>query len=89
MDLVDYDNNHSGQIKELHLKMRDHTDKNECEIWFDMKFKMGADVNAVIVKVHEIYEQGEVHGWCYSKDTDTKYALEKVDALMIFDGSVL
>jgi len=30
---------------------------------------MEADVNAVIVKVHEMYEQGFIDGWCKVKST--------------------
>jgi len=74
MDIVDnFDPRHSGPIKNLHLRMRapssgkeiDSKSTDECEIWFEMAFKIEANVNALIVKVHEIYEQGFVHGWCF------------------------
>jgi len=39
------------------MKMREESDNNSgCDLTFDMGFKIEANVNAVIVKVHEIYE---------------------------------
>ena len=49
---------------------------------------MEADVNAIIVKVHEMYEQGFLDGWCQAKETGEKYELKQIDALLIFDRGV-
>lgn len=64
---------HKGLIKTLSLKMRDNTSGvNQCEVAFTMKFKMIADVNAVVVYVHEVFEHGYVSGWC-STDSGRKF----------------
>jgi hypothetical protein len=64
MDIKDLNPKHSGVIKTLNLEMRDKEETTSCSLQFEMKFKMLADVNAIVVKVSEIYEQGYVSGWC-------------------------
>lgn len=57
MELPGFDNRNSAPIKQLKMKMREESDNNSgCDLTFDMGFKIEANVNAVIVKVHEIYE---------------------------------
>ena len=66
MDIVGNPNpDHENKIEKVHLKMRapkltpegykDAT-YNECELWFEMSFRMQATVPLVALKVHEIYE---------------------------------
>ena len=61
MDMLEgFDNRQTTPIEKVHIKSRELHKNSEidadCDIWFAMKFKMEADVNAVIVKVHEMYE---------------------------------
>jgi len=86
-----------NRIQSVHLKMRSprltpegfkDATYNECEIWFEMSFRMQAQVPAVVLKVHEIFEQGYIHGWCYSSYTFTKHYITKLDALLMFDGNI-
>jgi hypothetical protein len=94
MDMVEgFHAKQTTQIEELHIKARSASEVkdlslDECEIWFTMKFKMQANVPAVAVKVHEMYEQGFVSGWCYAADSKTKVQFTQVDALLIFDQNV-
>lgn len=67
IQIQDFDPKHKGMIKALSLKMRDQTAGNQCELSFTMKFKMMADVNAVVIYVHDVYEHGFVDGWCQSE----------------------
>lgn len=54
-----------------------------------MKFKMQAIAPAVALKVHEMYEQGYMSGWCYAaEDHAQKYYFNDIDALLIFDQNV-
>jgi len=62
MDFGGLNPRHSGGVKTLNLEMRDKEDITSCSLQFEMKFKMLADVNAIVVKVSEIYEQGYVSG---------------------------
>jgi hypothetical protein len=57
-----------NRIQSVHLKVRSMGLKDEsyggCEIFFEMSFRMQAQVPAVVLKVHEIFEQGYIHGQC-------------------------
>ena len=86
-----------NRIQSVHLKMRSpkltpegfkDATYNECEIWYEMSFRMQAHIPAVVLKVHEIFEQGYINGWCYDSFTFTKHYLTKIDALLMFDGNV-
>lgn len=98
MDIVDFGPKvNEDDLKKLHIRMRSESKSSdgfkdvsvdECEIWYEMKFKMRAEVPAVIVKVHEVYGQGFINGWCYSASGATKHHLNNVDALLIFDSNV-
>jgi hypothetical protein len=51
---------------------------------------MQAHVPAVAIKVHEMYEQGYMSGWCYAgEDKNEKFYFTNIDALLIFDQNVL
>ena len=93
MDMVEgFDHKQNDQIEKVHIKARDSGDANtnECDIWFTMKFKMQAHVPAVVIKVHEMYEQGYMSGWCYAgEDKKEKFFFTDIDALLIFDQNVL
>lgn len=79
MDMVEgFHPKQTTQIEEVHIKARSSSEvkdlkQNECDIWFTMKFRMQANVPAVAIKVHEMYEQGFISGWCYSADTMQKF----------------
>ena len=98
MEIVDFGPRVAeDDLKKLHIRMKNEAKTpegfkdisvDECEIWYEMKFKMRAEVPAVIVKVHEVYGQGFIHGWCYSGVGAQKHWLNKVDALLIFDSNV-
>jgi len=49
---------------------------------------MEAEVPAVVMKYHEMYEQGFINGWCYSSETLNKYQLKNIDALLIYDQGI-
>ena len=99
MEIVDFGpklKNEDDLIK-LHLRMKSEAKTpegfkdvsvDECEIWYEMHFKMRAEVPAVVVKVHEVYGQGFIHGWCYSGVGATKHWLNGIDALLIYDSNV-
>jgi len=96
MDMIEgFDNKQNDQIEEVHIKARGSSETkdvttNECDIWFTMKFRMQAHVPAVAIKVHEMYEQGYMSGWCYAgEDTNEKFYFTNIDALLIFDQNVL
>ena len=77
MDMVEgFDHKSRSPIERVHIQSRGSSGSSsasnsnseeisgECDLWFEQKFRMEADVNAVIVLVHEIYEQGFINGWC-------------------------
>ena len=68
-------------------KIYNYENENECEIKFEMKFKMEARVPAVVINVHEVYEQGLVSGFCKTENNE-RIEIEKMDAFLMFDANV-
>ena len=97
MDMTEgFDPKQTGQIEKVRLRARQGTEANpqssgdptadeaRCDLSFVMSYKMEADVNAIVVKVTEMYEQGFISGSCQTSSGET-YKITRVDALLVFD----
>jgi len=81
----------NDQVKVLNFTSRKEDQakrQTECDIVFEEKNRMSADVNAVVVYVGEAYSQGFINGWCYSAFLDKEFKIENIDALVFHDRSV-
>ena len=58
LDMVEgFEKGQTSEIKKAHFVSRTESNvKATCDFWFTMQFKMEANVPAVAVKVHEMYE---------------------------------